>query len=61
MVMGKQQTAKQPRRIKKIELLHSIDLVSEPSNPQARVTNVKATMNMPHTQEAAEALRMIRS
>jgi HK97 family phage prohead protease len=48
------------RRIKKIELLHSIDLVSDPSNPQARVTNVKTTMSMPHTQEAAEAIRQAR-
>jgi HK97 family phage prohead protease len=44
------------RTIKEIEHLHSIDLVSDPSNPLARVDSIKAMLSMPNHQAAAEAL-----
>jgi HK97 family phage prohead protease len=46
----------EPRRTLKAVDLHAIDLVTNPSNSAARIESIKAMLNMPNHQAAAEAL-----
>jgi hypothetical protein len=45
------------RTITSIDYLHSVDLVADPSNPQARVDSVKQMLTMPNHQAAADAIQ----
>jgi hypothetical protein len=44
------------RTINNIDFLYSIDLVADPSNPQARVDSVKQMLAMPNHKAAADAI-----
>lgn len=47
----------EPKRLLKSLELFSIDLVGDPANPLATVDNIKAMLNMPNHQAAAQALQ----
>jgi HK97 family phage prohead protease len=49
--------AGEPKRLLKSLDLFSIDVVGEPSNPQARIDSIKAMLTMPNHQAAADAIQ----
>jgi HK97 family phage prohead protease len=49
--------AGEPNRLLKSVDLYSIDLVSDPANPLARIDSVKSIITLPHQQEAASSVQ----